>query len=88
MIQLHETFVDPRDVAWIWFSTVMKSSWASCCAYPANSEEALHVVTMNEVGPYGADSPEYISEKSLSNSQQVQSVGFLHAARSCLPLRK
>ena len=46
------------------------------------------MVTMNEVGPYGADSPEYISEKSLSNSQQVQSVGFLHAARSCLPLRK
>ena len=32
MIQLHETFVDPREVAWIWFSAVMKNSWASCCA--------------------------------------------------------
>jgi hypothetical protein len=31
MMQLQETFVDPREVLWMWFSVEMKNSCASCC---------------------------------------------------------
>ena len=54
MIQLHDTFVDPRDVEWIWFSAKMKNSCASCCAYPDSSAfDTRQLVARKDVGPCG-----------------------------------
>jgi len=49
--QLQDTFVDPREVEWIWFNAEMKNSWASCCAWPESSAEAFQVVVRKLMGP-------------------------------------
>lgn len=55
---IHDILVLPYALLCSWFSAEMKNSCASCCAYPASSEEAFQVVARRLAGPNAGEFPE------------------------------